>query len=695
MWLPVLFILELFHIGDSYIVSEKEQPVCPFVECQNGGRLDQTTCQCDCQPKYYGFFCQNNYEKSLWPDGTYALPTSMFGCPETEAKGWSTSYVNLTLPESSKQQEWNMKNPELKTDVIEPNILGPYYYRALQMNFCVKTPTYFENRESNRTSAEWPRGQYCIYSFNNTCPLDFINGTLTIKGYQFTEQDIGGQIPGEMRQNQTLLLQFCCREDGNYSSPIQLPKEFPFIIFQSQSANSCQEIESMTSQRDFFYMTNENEDWEYEGALPMFDTTTLTNSVGVPYCYYVPYERRECYYKSDIGNSYEGRANVTASGTPCLPWAKPRDFLYEEKKFESNYCRAYENYSHKSGEPLCLVKYPSVQKRCGVPKCAEDKELREFGKFKPCRSVRSYKNHLPEYAVDGSIDKLTSLITDAPLTKPWFQVNLEEFVEVHAILIYRLDINYRNYFEYFGTYVSKNQWDFMNYGAVRCDDLRNPEFFFVFRYQCKRPVIGQYVTVRNYDFTHPNRNPGNYYRMEINEIVILGKSKSCGRPLGLASGNIYDYQLSASEGVEYKPIVESMTLPHRGRLYYPNPGWCSSLKDQSPWFSIDLITPTIVQGVMVQGWTSGKESRYIRSFQVSFGTGKDTQRLYEDSPGTIKTFFIDARVAVVTPQTFLFYREILARYITIIPGTTSGQQTCLKAEIIGCQKQHSSKNVII
>lgn len=89
--------------------------------------------------------------------------------------------------------------------------------------------------------------------------------------------------------------------------------------------------------------------------------------------------------------------------------------------------------------------------------------------------------------------------------------------------IFLKTVNYPNYFECVGTYVSKNQWDFMNYGAVRCDDLRNPEFFFVFRYQCKRPVIGQYVTVRNYDFTHPNRNPGNYSQMEINEIVILGK----------------------------------------------------------------------------------------------------------------------------------------------------------------------------
>lgn len=32
---------------------------------------------------------------------------------------------------------------------------------------------------------------------------------------------------------------------------------------------------------------------------------------------------------------------------------------------------------------------------------------------------------------------LKSLVTDRPLLKPWFQVNLQEFVEVHAILIYR------------------------------------------------------------------------------------------------------------------------------------------------------------------------------------------------------------------------------------------------------------------
>lgn len=45
------------------------------------------------------------------------------------------------------------------------------------------------------------------------------------------------------------------------------------------------------------------------------------------------------------------------------------------------------------------------EKCCNANTCilVEDKELREFGKFKPYRSVRSYKNQVPEYAVDGSI----------------------------------------------------------------------------------------------------------------------------------------------------------------------------------------------------------------------------------------------------------------------------------------------------
>lgn len=56
----------------------------------------------------------------------------------------------------------------------------------------------------------------------------------------------------------------------------------------------------------------------------------------------------------------------------------------------------------------------------------------------------------------------------------------------------------------------------------------------------------------------------------------------------MASGNIYDYQLEASSEDAEESVVESMALAHRGRLYNPNPGWCSSPEDDSPWFLVSI-----------------------------------------------------------------------------------------------------------
>ncbi|XP_062589227.1 uncharacterized protein LOC134250885 isoform X2 [Saccostrea cucullata] len=687
--LTVVLIFGLFHLRATYIVSEWEQPVCPFVKCQNKGLLDQTTCRCVCPQDYFGFFCEKSFQNSNWPDGTYALPASMFGCPETEDRGWTLSYINLTLPDSAQRQYWNIKDPDLLNGIIEPNILGPYYYHAIQMNFCVKNRT-SDRGDDNETSSEWPKGQYCIYSFSSICPQGFSNGSLTISGYQFTKQDIGGVIPGETGSNMSLMLQFCCREDGDTQAPIKLPSDFPFVLFQSSSANSCQEVESMIVQRDYLYMTNENDEWNFKGVLPFFNKTALNESVGVAYCYYEPFARRECYFDMDFGNSYNGRANVSKKGKACLPWTKSSFELFKNSRkayheFDENYCRAYQYYTYKSGKPFCIVKLPNWRQYCIIRKCDKDKNLKEYGKFTSYKSVQHDENFEAIYAVDGSIDTLNSFISKRPMMKPWFQINLQEHVEVHAIIIYRLSTYMPHNLRYLGTYVSKNPWDFINYGAVRCDDIRLPGYSRVFRYQCRRPVVGQYVTIRNFDFTHPDHNPGNFFKMEINEIKILGKETTCGRPLGMASGNIYDYQLEASSINEESGQI--LPLPLRGRLYHPNPGWCAQKTERSPWFMIDLVVPTVVQGLSVQGWTSGKEARYIQSFQLSYGVTKNKIKRYEDSPGIVKTFNIDDSIPISTPQSFLLHNEILTRYIKIHPIQAEGQEACLKAEVIGCQKQ--------
>lgn len=66
-------------------------------------------------------------------------------------------------------------------------------------------------------------------------------------------------------------------------------------------------------------------------------------------------------------------------------------------------------------------------------------------------------------------------------------------------------------------------------------------------------------------------------------------ASGCGRPLGMASGNIYDYQLSSSSDDAEGDVVDSMALSQRGRLFYPNPGWCSKQGDTEPWFLVGIL----------------------------------------------------------------------------------------------------------
>lgn len=79
-----------------------------------------------------------------------------------------------------------------------------------------------------------------------------------------------------------------------------------------------------------------------------------------------------------------------------------------------------------------------------------------------------------------------------------------------------------------------------------------------------------------------------YYARNIVVYLSFDKATSCGRPLGLASGNIYDYQLGASSGYAEGSDVESMALSHRGRLYNANPGWCSYPYKQPSWFLVGV-----------------------------------------------------------------------------------------------------------
>ena len=46
-----------------------------------------------------------------------------------------------------------------------------------------------------------------------------------------------------------------------------------------------------------------------------------------------------------------------------------------------------------------------------------------------------------------------------------------------------------------------------------------------FQFTCHRPIVGQYVTIRNVDDPDPFYKYGNLFPMTIKEIKVLGKGK--------------------------------------------------------------------------------------------------------------------------------------------------------------------------
>ncbi|VDI03838.1 relaxin family peptide receptor 2 [Mytilus galloprovincialis] len=118
----------------------------------------------------YGITLTGIKPPPIWPTGSYALPASMYGCPEGD---WDTRYINLTLPLSSNDVfYWESSG----TDYMEGYgnkifhirhskdlyILGPYSKRSVQLNFCVQDG----NDPSRLQEAQ---GNFCMYDIGKGC----------------------------------------------------------------------------------------------------------------------------------------------------------------------------------------------------------------------------------------------------------------------------------------------------------------------------------------------------------------------------------------------------------------------------------------------------------------------------------------------------------------------------------------------
>nr|XP_021524500.1 coagulation factor VIII [Aotus nancymaae] len=111
--------------------------------------------------------------------------------------------------------------------------------------------------------------------------------------------------------------------------------------------------------------------------------------------------------------------------------------------------------------------------------------------------------------------------------------------------------------------------------------------------------------------------------------VFLVYSNKCQTPLGMASGRIRDFQITASG--QY-----GQWAPKLARLHYSGSINAWSTKEPFSWIKVDLLAPMVIHGIKTQGAREKFSSLYISQFIIMYSLdGKKWQTYRGNSTGTL------------------------------------------------------------
>ncbi|XP_059241766.1 coagulation factor VIII isoform X2 [Mustela nigripes] len=157
--------------------------------------------------------------------------------------------------------------------------------------------------------------------------------------------------------------------------------------------------------------------------------------------------------------------------------------------------------------------------------------------------------------------------------------------------------------------------------------------------------------------------------------LFLVYNKKCQTPLGMASGYIRDFQITASG--QY-----GQWAPKLARLHYSGSVNAWSTKDPFSWIKVDLLVPMIIHSIMTQGARQKFSSLYISQFIIMYSLdGKKWQSYRGNSTGTLMVFFGNVDSSGIKHN--IFNPPIIARYIRLHPTHYSIRST-LRMELMGC-----------
>ncbi|XP_048739159.2 uncharacterized protein LOC125653630 [Ostrea edulis] len=205
-----------------------------------------------------------------WPQGTYTLVKPVTGCPPGWLEGW-----RFQDNENDYNANYINRNPH-------------HYYgiygtkpRDLKFSYCTKDAHDFNE------GGNWPAGDYCIFRQGPSCPAGFDTGAVFWDDENTMNMNrYGGVLPDGNYNNDTYI-NFCCRNDGYWMNPIELPTTQPFFLLRH--ASHCQTVKGMTIIEIGVYFGNEinyNNDGAFGNHPYLFEVHGHQLFIG--YCYYHP-----------------------------------------------------------------------------------------------------------------------------------------------------------------------------------------------------------------------------------------------------------------------------------------------------------------------------------------------------------------------------------------------------------------------
>ncbi|GIY23057.1 contactin-associated protein like 5-3 [Caerostris extrusa] len=215
---------------------------------------------------------------------------------------------------------------------------------------------------------------------------------------------------------------------------------------------------------------------------------------------------------------------------------------------------------------------------------------------------------------------------------------------------------------------------FLNAYTCHVYPVTNPEFD-VLTVNCSQAIYGQYVTLQIY-----NR----FDSLQFCEMKVFAVD-SCGQPLGMASEEIFDIQISATSSDDTDRYYHT-----NGRLN-ANYGWCANLSDSLKQFTIDLQNITIVTGIVLQGLNGAPKRTTVKEFYIFFSNDSVGWVWEEEPVGQQKVYICDQ---CESPDVFTNDLEMRFNLLKGIPARIVQikiidfyEQPCLRVEILGCREK--------